>query len=61
MPTDARMTVTSPIVRVPNVSASRSIDPALKALDPGRERPASVIVSEDLTLSFGPKDRKSVV
>jgi phosphate transport system ATP-binding protein len=55
MPTDARMTVTSPIVRVPNVSASRSIDPALKALDPGRERPASVIVSEDLTLSFGPK------
>ena len=35
--------------------AARSIDPELEYLDPDRERPASVVASEGLTLSFGAK------
>jgi phosphate transport system ATP-binding protein len=55
MPTDARMNVASPSSRAPTMSVPRSIDPALEALDPDRQRPTGVLASEDLTLSFGPK------
>ncbi len=35
--------------------AHGSIDPVLEALDPDRGRPANVVTSEELTLSFGAK------
>jgi phosphate transport system ATP-binding protein len=45
---DANPTVT-------NVGPSARLDPVLEALDPDRERPADVVVSNDLRLSFGAK------
>jgi phosphate transport system ATP-binding protein len=48
-PVPAQRTVTA------QKQTSSEIDPILRALDPEGDRPADVVVSEKLSLSFGPK------
>ena len=49
---DAKPTASAPAVAP---SPSPQLDPVLEALDPDRERPADVMATTGLTLSFGPK------
>jgi len=54
MPLEDRPAVdTNPTATAPGPSPG--LDPLLEALDPDRERPADVVVSSDLKLSFGAK------
>jgi phosphate transport system ATP-binding protein len=52
---EPRVSAVTESVKALREPAAQAIDPVLEALDPDRERPACVIASEGLKLSFGAK------